>query len=97
MKQSEVPPLTQQDMAELKRAAAKPENEIDCSDIPEMTDEMWVARRVQNPFYRPLKVHASLRIDADVMAWFKQQGKGYQSKINAVLRDAMTSSIATQK
>jgi uncharacterized protein (DUF4415 family) len=93
MKQSEIPPLTQQDIAELKRAAAKPESDMDYSDNPVTTDEMWAVHRVQNPFYRPVKVHASLRIDADVMAWFKQQGKGYQSKINAVLRDAMISNL----
>jgi uncharacterized protein (DUF4415 family) len=40
----------------------------------------------------PVKVPLSIKIDADVLEWFKSQGKGYQTRINAVLREAMTRS-----
>ena len=51
------------------------------------------ARAVPNPFFKPVKTHASVRIDADVMAWLKSQGKGYQTRINAILREAMLRSL----
>jgi uncharacterized protein (DUF4415 family) len=40
-------------------------------------------------FYRPVKKQITARVDADVLAWLKSQGKGYQSRMNAILRDAM--------
>ena len=40
-------------------------------------------------FYRPLKQQLTVRIDADVVAWLKGQGKGYQSRLNQILRTAM--------
>ena len=40
-------------------------------------------------FYRPVKKQITARVDADVLTWLKSQGKGYQSRMNAILRDAM--------
>jgi len=40
-------------------------------------------------FYRPLKKPVTLRLDADVLAWFKKQGRGYQTRINRTLRRVM--------
>jgi uncharacterized protein (DUF4415 family) len=40
-------------------------------------------------YYRPLKTPITLRLDADVLAWFKKQGRGYQTRINRTLRKAM--------
>lgn len=40
-------------------------------------------------WYRPVKRKVSLRLDADVLAWFQRQGRGYQTRINRVLREAM--------
>jgi len=40
-------------------------------------------------FYRPVKRQITARVDADVLVWLKSQGKGYQSRMNAILRDAM--------
>jgi uncharacterized protein (DUF4415 family) len=40
-------------------------------------------------YYRPLKIPITLRLDADVLAWFKKQGRGYQTRINRTLRKAM--------
>lgn len=91
-KRNELPPLTEERKAELKALAEKSDSAIDYSDIPPL-DEMFWARAVPNPFYKPVKTHASVRIDADVMAWLKSQGKGYQTRLNAILREAMLRSV----
>ena len=49
---------------------------------------------IRGKFYRPVKKSVSLRIDADVLNWFKLQGKGYQTRINQTLREAMLRQIA---
>jgi uncharacterized protein (DUF4415 family) len=74
---------SKQRAAELKRIAAMPDREIDTSDIPEITD--W-AGAVLGKFYRPVKQQVTLRIDADVLEWFKGQGVKYQTEVNRVLR-----------
>lgn len=91
-KQNELPPLTEERMAELKAMAEAPDSEIDYSDIPPLDDAFW-ARAVPNPFFKPVKTHASVRIDSDVMVWLKSQGKGYQTRMNAILREAMLRSL----
>ena len=72
----------------LEKLAQKPDSAIDFSDIPKLTEKFW-RNAVPNPFYRPIKKQLTLRIDADVVAWLRKQGKGYQTRANAVLRDAM--------
>jgi uncharacterized protein (DUF4415 family) len=72
----------------LAKLAARPDSEIDFSDIPEATEDFW-KRAVRNPFYRPIKKQVTLRLDSDVIAWLRGQGKGYQTKANALLREAM--------
>jgi uncharacterized protein (DUF4415 family) len=62
--------------------------QIDTSDIPPLTDEFF-RRAVRNPYYRPIKQSTTVRIDADVLAWLKSQGPGYQTRINSLLRAAM--------
>ena len=64
----------------------KKSQDIDLSDIREVTD--W-SKAVVGKFYRPIKKSLTIRIDADVLAWLKGQGKGYQTKINGILREAM--------
>ncbi len=68
-------PLTAKQKANLAELAKRPDHEIDTSDIPEWTDEMW-ARAERGKFYRPIKKAISLRLDADVIAWLKKNGKG---------------------
>jgi uncharacterized protein (DUF4415 family) len=77
---------------ELAKLAAQPDSMIDLSEIPEATDEFW-QRAVRNPFYRPVKKQITLRLDADVIAWLRKQGKGYQTRANALLRDVMLKEI----
>jgi uncharacterized protein (DUF4415 family) len=86
-------PLSRKEREELNRLEKMPENEIDTSDIPEWTDEMW-ARAVRGRMYRPVKRAVSLRLDADVIAWLKKDGKGYQTRANQVLRERMLKEMA---
>lgn len=83
-----LPPLTEVRRAKLRALGARPDSEIDFSDIPEMTDEQW-KNAERGHFYRPVKRQITARVDADVLAWLKGQGKGYQSRINAILRREM--------
>ena len=80
--------LTAQREDELKALAKTSDDDIDYSDIPSSDDGQW-SDAVRGKFYRPLKTQASVRIDADVMAWLKRPGKGYQTRLNAILREAM--------
>lgn len=59
------------------------DKEINFSDIPETSEEFWIDAKVLMP---KEKTAVSIRLDSDIIDFFKKQGKGYQSKINAVLR-----------
>ena len=84
------PQLTESQQTELKRLQEKSDESIDCIDIPEITEEAWrQAKPVVGRFYRPIKQQVTVRIDADVLAWLKTDGKGYQTRLNHVLRKAM--------
>jgi len=72
----------------LARLARQPDSAIDFSDIPELTEKFW-RNAVRNPFYRPVKKQLTLRLDADVIAWLRKKGKGYQTRANTLLRAAM--------
>lgn len=89
---NDLPPLTEKQEAELKALAEMPDNEIDCSDIPPLDDAFW-KNAVRNPFYKPTKTSTTVRVDSDVLMWLKSQGKGYQTRINAILREAMIRSL----
>ena len=78
--------FTKQRTEELRKLAEQPEENIDASDIPEVKD--WSAAH-RGRFYRPVKQQITLRIDADLLAWFRSQGGKYQSRINAALREYM--------
>jgi uncharacterized protein (DUF4415 family) len=87
-----LPELTAAQIANLKRLAARPDSEIDTSDIPELTEEQWKTA-VRGRFYRPVKRQITARVDADVLDWLQSQGKGYQSRINAILRREMLEAV----
>jgi len=62
----------------------------DFSDCPILTEEELKKLRPRHPeYFKPKKQAVQIRLDADVLAWFKGYGKGYQSRINAVLREVM--------
>ncbi len=65
------------------------DREIDTTDIPPALD--WSKAEV-GKFYRPIKKPLTIRLDADVLAWLRRQGKGYQTRINALLRSSMEKS-----
>ncbi|MDL2216898.1 BrnA antitoxin family protein [Desulfovibrio sp. OttesenSCG-928-M14] len=64
------------------------DKDIDYSDIPEILN--WDGAE-RGKFYRPIKKPVTLRLDADVLEWFKHHHPKYQSAINAALRDYITS------
>ncbi len=88
--------LTEKQKRELAKLAAMPDSSIDFSDIPPLTEKFW-KNAVRNPWYRPRKQQVTLRIDADVLAWLRQQGKGYQSRLNSLLRAAMIEQLRGKK
>ncbi len=78
-------PLTRQQRAELTALSALPDSAIDTSDAPEVLDWSEAKRGL---FYRPIKQQLTLRLDADVIAWFKRSSaRGYQTRINQALRE----------
>jgi uncharacterized protein (DUF4415 family) len=74
------------DKRELRALVRMRDDEIDTSDIPEVVD--W-SKAVVGKFYRPIKAPVTIRLDADVLAWLKSKGRGYQTRINKLLRAAM--------
>jgi uncharacterized protein (DUF4415 family) len=72
--------------AQLKRLDEMP---IDYSDIPELDDDFFKNATVVN--WPPTKAQLTIRLDADVLAWLKANGRGYQTRINRILRVAMES------
>ena len=78
--------LTASQKKELAALARLPDHEIDTRSIPEVRN--W-SRAKRGVFYRPVKQQLTLRLDADVIAWFKDhapKGEGYQTDINRALR-----------
>ena len=79
--------LTKRQETEIAELATLADEEIDTSDIPEILDWSGAKRGL---LYRPVKQQITLRLDADVVAWFKAStpgGRGYQTQINRVLRE----------
>ena len=90
-------PTTAVQKRRLDKLAQQPDSEIDYSDIPELTEEFW-RNAMPNPFYRPVKKQVTLRIDADILAWLRQQGqRGYQSRLNALLRHIMVQDLEAKR
>ena len=86
MKKATSEGLTQPQKAEIEALAQLPEEDIDTSDIPEVLDWSGAER---GSLYRPVTQQITLRLDADVLAWFRANapgGRGYQTEINRVLR-----------
>lgn len=79
-------PLSKKELAELAKLAQLPDSKVDFSDAPERTHS---AKVLAGKFYRPVKQHISLRVDADVLAWLRGRGARYQTYINEVLRREM--------
>jgi uncharacterized protein (DUF4415 family) len=85
-------PLTRQQKAEIDALKAASESAIDDSDLPPLTDEFW-KNAVRNPYYRPTQSTTTVRLDSDVLLWLKSQGKGYPTRRNAILREALLKAL----
>jgi len=81
---------SKESLTDWKRLDALQDEDIDLSDVPEITPEMFaraVVRRGLKP--PPTKQQITIRLDDDVLKWFRAQGEGYQTRINALLRAYM--------
>jgi uncharacterized protein (DUF4415 family) len=76
-------PISQQ---RLKALADRSDDQIDYSDIPELGDDFFKNARLVQPSH---KEQITMRLDAEVLEWFRSQGKGYQTRMNAVLKAYM--------
>jgi len=87
-----LPPLDEERIEKLKKMR---DEDIDFSDMPAMTQEQLArfvpAKLLNRSLYRPVKIPVKINYDADVLEWFRSFGKGYQTRINAVLREYMLS------
>lgn len=85
---SEIPPITNERAAELHALANRPDSDIDLSDAPQLSEDAW-QRAIPGRFFRPTKTQITIRVDSDVLHWIRQGGDGYQTRLNAILREAM--------
>ncbi len=90
MKKRSITKKSETDQTDWKRIDAMKDEEIDFSDIPEITPEIF-ARAVRRRNFKPIprKRQLTLRVDSDVIDWYKKQGPGYQTRINSLLRAYM--------
>ena len=88
----DLPPLDEERIKRLKKMRDK---DIDVSDMPALTQEQLArfvpAKLLNRSLYRPVKVPVKMNYDADILEWFRSFGKGYQTRINAALREYMLS------
>jgi uncharacterized protein (DUF4415 family) len=90
MKSRDMKSATRDISAELAAIDAIRDEDIDLSDAPEITDFSGFRRGV---FYRPEKQAVTIRLDSDVVAWFKASEPKYQTAVNRVLREYMTARL----
>ena len=85
--------FTDKQVAELNFIESLPEDQINVKEIPEMSD--WSGAR-RGLFYKPIKQQITLRLDSDIIHWFKAQmkdGRGYQTDINRALRNHISRQV----
>jgi uncharacterized protein (DUF4415 family) len=87
-------PLTARQKREIQALISMPDEQIDTSDIPELPPDAW-KDAVRGKWYRPVKKAVSIRLDADVLAWLKAKGSGYQTRVNDLLRQRMVKEVKT--
>jgi uncharacterized protein (DUF4415 family) len=81
--------LTREQKRQIAAIAAKKDADIDLTDMPEVTD--WTGAEI-GKFYRPSKRPVTMRLDTDIVEWLKSYGRGYQTRVNHLLRHAMVNS-----
>jgi uncharacterized protein (DUF4415 family) len=81
---------SKESLTEWERLDALQDEEIDLSDIPEITPELFAQAIVRQGLKtKTAKKQVTIRLDEDVLRWFRAQGRGYQTRINALLRAYM--------
>ena len=85
--------LTKEQKRQAAVIAAKTDADIDLSDAGEVVD--WSGAEI-GKFYRPPKKPVTMRLDIDIIKWLKSHGRGYQTRVNALLRHAMNSRWAAR-
>jgi uncharacterized protein (DUF4415 family) len=84
------PTISKKSKTDLKRLAALEDKNIDLSEIPAITPKMFAKAVVRRNLEQvPRKEQLTLRIDSDVVKWYRRQGPGYQTRINLLLRAYM--------
>jgi uncharacterized protein (DUF4415 family) len=87
--------LTARQKREVRALASMPDDQIDTSDVPELPPSAW-KDAVRGKWYRPVKKAVSIRLDADVLAWLKAKGSGYQTRVNGLLREKMLKEVKSR-
>lgn len=77
--------MSKRSKTDLKRLVRMSDEDIDTSDIPELDEDFFRRAELRVPRKQPV----TIRLDADVLEWFKSQGQGYQTRINKLLRSYM--------
>lgn len=80
-----------------KATPRKPEKTISLQAVAEKPKRRYITLPESMEWYRPIKKPVTLRLDADVLAWFKKSGRGYQTRINRTLRKVMKDEMKEEK
>lgn len=92
------PSTSNKSQTDWKRLDAMTDDDIDTSDIPPVTPEMFAKAVVKRGLKtRDNKAQLTIRVDRDVLNWFKSRGRGYQTQINALLRAFMEASKSARR
>jgi len=88
-KRGDVPHPTSEALKAFNELSNMPDKSIDYSDIPKLNDSFF-KKALRNPFLNPKKIRTTIMLDSDVLDWIKKHGeKGYQTRINYILREIM--------
>jgi uncharacterized protein (DUF4415 family) len=86
--------LTREQKRQIATIAGQKDAEINLTEMPEVAD--WSGAEM-GKFYRPPKKPVTMRLDTDIVDWLKSYGRGYQTRVNHLLRHAMVSSKETTR
>ena len=92
------PTISRKSQTDWERLNVMNDENIDLSDIPELTPEMFAKAVVKRGLKdKEKKAQLTIRVDQDVLTWFKSQGRGYQTRINSLLRAYMEANVIHKK
>jgi len=92
------PTISSKSQTDWERLNVMSDENVDLSDIPELTPEMFAKAVVKRGLKdKENKAQLTIRVDQDVLTWFKSQGRGYQTRINSLLRAYMEANVSHKK